>query len=112
MFSVKRPLRFLIHKLGLDQEQIMAVADALSDFRMEKDLADVDRRRAKKVLVGALKGEEFDEEVAAEGVKAQVEANQRLQEAFVDSLKRVHGVLTTDQREKLAFLLGSLDIEV
>lgn len=112
MFSVKRPLRFLIHKLELDDDQIMAVADALSDFKIEKDQADVERRRAKKVLVAALRGDDFDHEQAAEGVKQQVEAHERLRQAFVDSLERVHAVLTPDQREKLAFLLGSLDIDI
>ena len=112
MFSVKRPLRFLIHKLDLDDEQVIEVADALSDFRIERDQADVERRRAKKVLVGALRGDEFDAEKAAEGVDKQVDASRRLHEAFVESLERVHAVLTPEQREKLAFLLGSLDIEV
>ncbi len=112
MFSVKRPLRFLIHKLELDETQVIAVADALSDFKIEKDQADVERRRAKKVLVSALRGDEFDHDKAAEGVKQQVEAHQRLHEAFVGSLDRVHAVLNPTQREKLAFLLGSLDIEV
>lgn len=112
MFSVKRPLRFLMHKLDLDDEQVIAVADALSDFRIERDQADVERRRGKKVLVSALTAEEFDREKAAEGVKQQVEANTRLHEAFVDTLERVHAVLSAGQREKLAFLLGSLDIEV
>ena len=112
MFSVKRPLRFLIHKLELDEAQIIVVADALSDFKIDKDQADVERRRANKVLVSALNGDEFDQVKAAEGVKQQVEAQQRLREAFVAALERVHGVLNPTQREKLAFLLGSLDIEV
>ena len=112
MFSVKRPLRFLIHKLELEEEQILVVADVLSDFKIEKDYADVERRRAKKVLVSALKGDDFDHETAAEGVKQQVDAVEKLHTAFVAGLERIHEVLDASQREKLAFLLGSLDLEV
>ena len=112
MFHVKRPLRFLIHKLELTEDQIMVVADVLSDFKIEQDLADVERRRAKKVLVSALNADEFDRERAAEGVDQQVDAHRRLREAFVDALERVHATLTPPQREKLAFLLGSLDFDI
>lgn len=112
MFSVKRPLRFLMHKLDLTEDQVMVVADALSDFRIERDQADVERRRAKKVLTSALKGDAFDREKALEAVEQQVDSHRKLLEAFVDALGRVHDTLDESQREKLAFLLGSLDIEV
>ena len=112
MFSVKRPLRFLMHKLDLTDEQVMVVADALSDFRIERDQADVERRRAKKVLMSSLKADAFDREKALEGVEQQVIAHRQLLEAFIDALQRVHSTLDESQREKLAFLLGSLDIEV
>ena len=112
MFSIKRPLRFLIHKLELEEDQVHEIADTLSDFKIEKDVADIERRRAKKVLAAALKADVFDREKAEEGVEQQVEAERRLRSAFVDSLERVHAALKPEQREKLAFLFGSLDIEV
>ena len=112
MFGIKRPLRFLIRKLELDEEQVMVVMDAMSDFRIERDQAGIEARRARKVLVSALTGDEFDREKAAEAVEQQVESHRRLREAFVDALERVHGILNAAQREKLSFLLGSLDFEI
>lgn len=112
MFSIKRPLRFLSRKLELDDVQVRALADALSDFKLERDLADVERRRAKKVLANALKSDTFDRAAAEAAVGDQVEAHRRLREAYVDALERVHEALEPSQREELAYLFGSLDIEV
>lgn len=112
MFSIKRPLRFLARKLELSDAQLREVADVLSDFKLERDLADVERRRAKKVLANALKGDTFDRDAANAAVEDQAAAHRRVREAFVDALERVHATLEPSQREELAFLFGSLDIEV
>ncbi len=112
MFSVKRPLRFLSHKLDLSDDQLLVVADILSDYRLDRDAADVERRRAKKALTTALKTDTFDREAADAAVERQHQVHRELQERFVDALERLHGALDESQREKLAFLLGSLDLEV
>jgi len=112
MFSVKRPLRFLIHKLDLSDEQAMQVAEALSDFRLERDQADIERRRAKKTLTAALKSDAFDRTKADEALDEQLDAQRDLFEAFVDAIERIHAILDEGQREKLAYLLGSLDLEI
>lgn len=112
MFAVKRPLRFLMHKLDLDEEQTMVVADAISDFRIERDQADVDRRRAKKSLVRAMDEDDFDRSAAEEALADKLKTQRAVNEAFLDGLQRIHAVLDADQRKKLAFLLGSLDFEL
>jgi Spy/CpxP family protein refolding chaperone len=112
MFAVKRPLRFLIHKLDLTEEQTMVVADVISDFRIERDQADVDRRRAKKALVRAFDEDEFDDEIARDALEQQLQAQRAVSDSFLQSLQRIHAVLEPAQRTKLGFLLGSLDFEM
>ena len=112
MFNVKRPLRFLIHKLDLDDDQAMVVADAFSDFRIEKAQAEVDRSRAKKLMVQAMSADEFDLDQAQSAVKAQVETSQQLHEAFLAAIQRIHAVLKPDQRTRFVFLIGSLDLDL
>lgn len=112
MFGVKRPLRFLIHKLDLSEEQVMDVAEALNDYRLERAQAEIDRQRAHKLLADALRGDTFDDEKAAEAAERQADAARALQQAHSEALRRLHGALNPSQRQKLAFLIGALDFDV
>src|SRR5207244_3357986 len=44
-FGVRRPLRFLAHKLDLDDRQVAALARILDALKTERAQAEVDRRR-------------------------------------------------------------------
>src|SRR5262249_42105483 len=44
-FGIRRPLRFLTHKLGLDERQAAALARILDELKTERAQAEVDRRR-------------------------------------------------------------------
>lgn len=112
MFAMKRPLRFLVHKLELDDDQSMIVADAMNDFRIERAQFEVDRSRAKKTLMDALKKETFDDDQANDAIEAAASATKALQTAFTASLKRIHAVLDEGQRQKLAVLLAGMSFDV
>ena len=45
-FGVRRPLRFLAHKLDLDEKQVTALARILDELKTERAQAAVDDRRS------------------------------------------------------------------
>ncbi|MBK8254193.1 MAG: Spy/CpxP family protein refolding chaperone [Polyangiaceae bacterium] len=104
-FGVRRPLRFLAHKLDLSQKQVDELAKVLSDLKTERAQVAVDQRRTTTAFADAIADETFDasrvEAVATERVKSQ----ERLRDALVSALKRIHALLTPEQRSRLAYLL-------
>lgn len=111
-FGVRRPLRFLVHKLGLDDRQVGEIARILDELKTERAQAEVDRRRTVSTFADALGGEAFDAVKAAEGGDLRVKSAERLREAVVKALQQIHAVLGAEQRVHLAYLIrtGTLAI--
>ena len=111
-FGVRRPLRFLAHKLDLDERQIANLARILDELKTERAQAEVDRRRTVAAFADALAGETFDAAKAAEGGTLRVQSAERLRAAVLHALQRIHAVLGPDQRARLAYLIrtGTLAI--
>src|SRR5690348_15810308 len=65
-FGVRRPLRFLAHRLGLDERQVAELARILDELKTERAQAEVDRRRTLTAFADAVAGEAFDAAKAAE----------------------------------------------
>ena len=63
--GVRRPLRFLAHRLGLDERQVAELARILNELKTERAQAEVDRRRTVAALADALAGDVFDAAKAA-----------------------------------------------
>ncbi len=110
--GIRRPIRFLAHKLDLDREQVARLAEILDDLRTERAQADVDGRRAQKRYAEALKGDVFDAAGAAEASKLKVAAAERTQTAWVQALRELHELLEADQRQRLAVLLRAGPLSV
>ncbi|MGH7896997.1 MAG: Spy/CpxP family protein refolding chaperone, partial [Candidatus Binatia bacterium] len=104
-FGVRRPLRFLAYKLDLDERQVTELAKILSDLKTERAQAEVDARRTMAAFAEAVAGEKFDESRAAEAGSLRVGSAERLRDAVVRALGRIHAVLEADQRERLAYLI-------
>ena len=104
-FGVRRPLRFLAWKLELDESQVEAFAAIINELKTERAQAAVDDRRALTLLADAAQAEVFDTVKAAEAAKLRTESEQRLQQKVADSLARMHALLATEQRARLAYLL-------
>ena len=104
-FGVRRPLRFLAHKLDLDDRQVAAVVRILDELKTERAQAMVDDRRSLAEFADAVGGEAFDEGKATSGGERRVQTAAKLREAVVKGLRELHGVLRGDQRERLAYLL-------
>src|SRR2546430_16421398 len=72
--GVRRPLRFLAHKLGLDERQIAELARILSELKTERAQAEVDRHRTLAAFADALAGDTFDTSKATEGGNLRVQS--------------------------------------
>src|SRR5437016_12818623 len=104
-FGVRRPLRFLAHRLGLDDAQVAALARILDELKTERAQAEVDRRRTLATFADALAGEAFDDAKAAEAGALRVKSAERVREAVLKALREIHAVLRPDQRLQLAYLI-------
>ena len=111
-FGVRRPLRFLAHKLELGDEQVAELARILDDLKTERAQGAVDHRRTTAAFADAMAAPEFDEAKVAEAADARVKSAERLRGAVVKALGRMHALLEAEQRAKLAYLLrtGALAI--
>jgi len=102
-FGVRRPLRFLAHKLGLDEGQITQLARILDELKTERAQGAVDDRRTLAEFADAVGAETFDAAKAAAGADRRVAAAQRLKDAIVNALGQIHAVLNPGQRARLAY---------
>jgi Spy/CpxP family protein refolding chaperone len=103
--GVRRPLRFLVWKLGLDERQTAELAAVLNDLKTERAQSEVDDRRALALLADAAQGETYDQAKADEAARLRTQSAERLQRKVVDSLGRIHVLLGVEQRARLAYLL-------
>jgi len=104
-FGVRRPLRFLAYKLQLDETQVGELARILDELKTERAQAEVDGRRTISALADAIAADTFDSAKAAEGAALRVKSAERLRDAVVAALNRIHALLDPPQREKLAYLI-------
>ena len=104
-FGVRRPLRFLAWKLGLDEKQSAELAKVLADMKTERAQAEVDARRAAGMLADLASAAEFDEAKARDAADLKVKSAERIRDALVKALARLHAILRPEQREQLAYLI-------
>lgn len=104
-FGVRRPLRFLAHKLDLDERQIAELARILDELKTERAQAEVDQRRTISSFADALTGDTFDASKATEGGQLRVKSAERLRDAVLKALGQIHALLNAEQRGRLAYLI-------
>lgn len=104
-FGVRRPLRFLAYKLNLSEEQVAQLAKILDELKTERAQSAVDDRRTVAAFADALGLEQFDEARAKEGGDLRVKSAERLRDAVVRALGRIHALLDAGQRAQLAYLV-------
>ena len=109
---VRRPLRFLTYKLGLQENQVAELARILDEIKTERAQVAVDHRRALSAFADAIEAETFDEARAASGAQVRVQSAERLRGAVLNALGRLHKMLDREQRSRLAYLIrtGTLSI--
>src|SRR5262245_47457914 len=111
-FGVRRPLRFLAYRLGLDERQVGELAIILNELKTERAQAAVDNRRVTSAFADALSAEVLDEKKIADAAADRVRSAERLRDAVAKALAKIHALLSPEQRQKLAYLIrtGTLQI--
>jgi len=111
-FGVRRPLRFLAHKLNLDERQVAELARILAELKTERAQAEVDYRRTIGAFADAVAEDVFNAGKAGEGGQLRVQSAERLRAAVLKALQQIHGLLSSEQRVRLAYLIrtGTLTI--
>ncbi|HEX6241697.1 MAG TPA: Spy/CpxP family protein refolding chaperone [Polyangiales bacterium] len=104
-FGVRRPLRFLAHKLELNESQLETFARALDTLKTERAQAAVDQRRRVSTLAQALEAAAVDEEKLREAGEHQERSAAQVRAAVERALREMHAVLDDEQRKRLAYLL-------
>ncbi len=104
-FGVRRPLRFLSHKLELSESQMKQVAKIISDLKTERAQAAVEERKTLAAFADAVATDSFNQESADNGANLRKESTGRVAGAVVEALAQLHSLLDADQRETLAYLL-------
>ena len=104
-FGVRRPLRFLAHKLDLDDAQTAELARVLDALRTERAQVHVDERRARAALADAFASDILDDAAVKAAGELRVKGAERLRDAAVTGFRELHAVLRADQRKKLSTLL-------
>lgn len=111
-FGVRRPLRFLAHKLELSEQQVADLAAILDALKIERAQAAVDQRRTTAALADSLEAGTFDEAKATQAASDRQKSAERVQAAVVSALQKIHALLGDEQRKRLSYLLrtGQLSI--
>jgi len=106
-FGVRRPLRFLSWKLGLDERQIAELAAILDELKTERAQAAVDERRALTGFADVMAAEGFDPAKAGEAAAIRTRSAERVQQQVTQALQRIHALLDAEQRQRFAYLVRS-----
>ena len=106
-FGVRRPLRFLAHKLDLDEKQITELVRILDELKTERAQAEVDDRRALAEFADAVAGEVFDTAKAQSAGERRVQSAAKVRDTLIRSLQQIHTLLTAEQRQRLAYIIRS-----
>jgi len=104
-FGVRRPLRFLAYKLELNEQQVAELAKILDELKTERAQAAVDDRRTTAAFADAVAGDTFDLAKATEGGTLRTQSAERLREAVIKALGKLHTLLDAEQRKHLAYLI-------
>ncbi|MEO1480587.1 MAG: Spy/CpxP family protein refolding chaperone [Myxococcota bacterium] len=111
-FGVRRPLRFMAHRLDLDDDQVAELAAILNHLKTERAQAAVDEQRSVNGVAEAIAGDAFDADKASEALEMRVESARRLKAEIEKALSRTHAMLDKEQRERLAYLLRSGQLSI
>jgi Spy/CpxP family protein refolding chaperone len=104
-WGVRRPLRFLAHKLDLDSKQVTELARILDELKIERAQAEVDDRRGRAEFADSLLGATFDADKAGAAGARRVQSAAKLRDALTRALTAIHAVLGPEQRERFAYLV-------
>lgn len=111
-FGVRRPLRYLSHRLDLDESQTRKMATVLNALKTEREQARLDETRTNAALAELMaKGTPTQEEVK-EVLEPRVKSTETLNTETARSVISISEFLDEDQRKEFINLLltGSISL--
>jgi hypothetical protein len=99
-------LRALFARLDTTPGQEREIRGAIEEFQERARDAKDGLKGAREHIAKAIGGESFDDVAVGDASGRADAAAMQIKDAFVMTLKRIHGVLDTKQRERLADLLA------
>jgi len=93
-------------KLDTTPGQEREIRSAIEDFQREAYAAKDGLKGAREHLARAMGHDEFDESAVVEARATAEDATGKVKDALASALRRVHAVLDSKQRERLAALLA------
>lgn len=104
-WGIRRPLRFLAHKLDLDEKQVAELARILDELKIERAQAEVDDRRARAEFADSMQGSSFDAAKASSAGERRVQSATKLRDGLIRALTSIHALLSPEQRERFAYMI-------
>lgn len=104
-FGVRRPLRFLAYKLGLDERQVSELAVILDSLKVERAQAELDLRRTGGAYADLLAADTFDEAAASQISAERTRSAERVQKAVQAAVAKIHALLAEEQRRRFVYML-------
>jgi hypothetical protein len=104
-FGVRRPLRFLAYKLGLDERQVSELAVILDGLKVERAQAELDLRRTGGAYADLLAADTFDEAAASQIAAERVRSAERVQKSVQAAVAKIHALLGEEQRRRFVYML-------
>jgi hypothetical protein len=104
-FGVRRPLRFLANKLELSEAQMADLARIIDELKTERAQADVDQRRTVAAFADAVEAATFGADRAREGGELRVKSAEKVRDAVISALGKIHALLDEEQRKRFSYLI-------
>ena len=98
-FGVRRPLRFLAHRLELNDTQVAALARVLDELKTERAQAAVDGRRALAELADAMSADAFDAAKAQGAGERRVKSAERLRDSVLAAARSTRSSRPSSARD-------------
>ncbi len=104
-FGVRRPLRYLAHRLDLDESQTRRMAAVLNQLKTEREQAAVDEKRSIAAIAELMaEGTPTLEEVH-EALESRANATHKLNEETAKAVVAISDFLDEDQKDEFINLL-------
>jgi Spy/CpxP family protein refolding chaperone len=104
-FGVRRPLRYLAHRLDLDDSQTRKMASILNQLKTEREQAELDEKRTVAGMANLLADGTPTLDEIREVLSGRVRSAEHLQEETAKAVVAISNFLDDDQRDEFTNLL-------
>ena len=111
-FGVRRPLRFLTHRLDLDDNQVRRMATVLNHLKTEREQAQLDEKRTVASLAELLTEGTPTLEQCKTTLSTRVSSAEQLHDETAKAVVAISDLLDDDQRSEFIDLLLAGDFAI